>query len=59
MKVGDLVRSPLWGVPGNRGVIMNKRAIHRTLAYEFFILWHDGGSSWVIENNLEVISESR
>ena len=64
MKVGDLVRSPLWGVAGNRGIAVNKRTIHKydshlTPAYEFFVLWMDGGTSWSPAYDLEVINESR
>ena len=57
MKVGDLVRSPLWGVPCNRGIVVGTRdgKFNKT----HFVLWMDGGTSWQLDTNLEIISESR
>ena len=56
MKVGDLVRSPIWGVPLNRGIIAETR--DGKFKSTHFVLWMDGSSSWKIENDLELISES-
>ena len=57
MKVGDLVRSPIWGVPLNRGIIAETSSGKFKTTH--LVLWMDGGSSWNLEADLEIISESR
>jgi hypothetical protein len=57
MKVGDLVRSPIWGVAHNRGIIAETR--DGKFKTTHLVLWMDGGNSWNFEDDLEIISESR
>ena len=57
MKVGDLVRSPIWGVPLNRGIIAETS--EGKFKTTHLVLWMDGGKSWNFEDDLEIISESR
>jgi len=57
MKAGDLVKSPIWGVPRNRGIIAETR--DGKFKTRHLVLWMDGGKSWNIEDDLELISESR
>ena len=57
MKVGDLVKSPIWGVPRHRGIIAETKDGKFKTTY--LVLWFIGSKSWNIEDDLEVISESR
>jgi len=57
MKAGDLVKSPICGVPRNRGIIAETR--DGKFKTRHLVLWMDGGKSWNIEDDLELISESR
>ncbi len=57
MKVGDLVKSPIWGVPRHRGIIAETKDGKFKTTY--LVLWFIGSKSWNIEDDLEIISESR
>jgi len=62
VKVGDIVTSPLWGIPDNRGLVLDKQEtiFHEDFgSHKYLILWMNGNQEWGFDTDLEVLSEAR